>query len=335
MTDRILTPVIALGLALLVWMYTRSRDQEQIDNWPVPVELEVNPEQAANYENGTRGPHEVKVSFIGPPSRIRELRKVLHRGEVRLTKTITVPPDRESEPRFDQTLRIEPAQVPVPPGVMAVILENQNSIPVTLWRVVEKQLPVRLNKQDLGDRVDQEILEPSTVTVRGRQDDLSRTVDISTQPVTIEGKQTNQPVTVEEHVAVSPELFNRPVRVTPSVISVRFVLKPRQTLKELTEVPVNFLCPPNFPFRPEFVNERAGKIALRVLGPATEDRPAVTVYVDLTVRKFGAGLHAEEPLKIQLPPGFTLVGVPPRLSSFRLVPIDGPMKSNDAVIPGT
>ena len=70
----------------------------------MPVEIEVNPEQAANYENEARGPHEVKVSFIGPPSRIREMRSMLHRGEVRLTKTITVPPDRESEPRFDHTL---------------------------------------------------------------------------------------------------------------------------------------------------------------------------------------------------------------------------------------
>jgi hypothetical protein len=335
MTDRILTPIIAIGLAFLVWMYARSRDQESIDNWPLPVELQVNPAQAENYEPPeTSGAREVRVSFIGPPSSIRELRNLLRHGEVRLTKIITVPPDHENDAKYQDELRIEPSQVPVPPGVTPVLLENQNRIPVTLWRVIEKQLRVRLNKNDLGDRVEQEILEPSTVMVRGRQEDLRRTEEISTQPLLTESKQANQPATVEEHVPLMADLFGKPVRVTPSVITARFLLKPRQSVKELTEVPVHFLCPPSFPFRPEFVNERAGKISVRVIGPAVEDRPAVTAYVDLTVRKFGAGLHAEEPLRVQLPPGYQLVGDPPRLSSFRLVPIDAPTKSGETAIPG-
>jgi hypothetical protein len=330
MTDRILTPIIALGLAFLVWMYTRSRDQESIDNWPIPVEIDVNSSQAASYEPPeTVGAREVKVSFIGPPSGIRELRNMLRRGEVRLIKTITVPPDRENEPKYEDSLRIEPSQIPVPPGVAPVLLENQKSIAFTLWRIMEKQLPVRL-RHEYGERAEQQILEPSTVLVRGRQDDLRKVDQVFTQPLVVEGKPATQPVAVEEHVPVVAELSGRPVRVTPSVITVRFVLKPRQSLKELTEVPVYFLCPPNFAFRPEFVNERAGKITVRVVGPATEDRPTITAYVDLTVRKFGAGLHAEEPLQFKLPPGFQLVGDPPRLSSFRLVPLDGPLKNGEA-----
>ena len=188
---------------------------------------------------------------------------------------------------------------------------------------MEKQLPVKLNKQDLGDRVTGEILDPSTVTVRGRQFDLRHAEHLFTQPVNIEGKQANQPVTIEEHVPLEPQLSGRPLRVTPSVISVRFVLKPRQTLKELTEVPVSFLCPPNFPYRPEFVNEHGREdCALRARpGDGRSPRGPGVCRFRNACGKWGGGLHAEEMLQVELPPGFQLVGDRPRLSSFRLVPI--------------
>ena len=36
MFDRLLSALVATGLALLVWLYARSRDQEILDNVPVP-----------------------------------------------------------------------------------------------------------------------------------------------------------------------------------------------------------------------------------------------------------------------------------------------------------
>jgi len=333
MTDRILTPVIALGLAFLVWVYTRSRDQEVIDNHPVLVDLEINPGQAAHYELEDPTPRTVHVSFSGPPSRIRELRAHLRRDEIHLKHTISIPEDRLQEDEYFDQLRIDPVQIPVPPGVVTTILESQNRIPVKLWRVLEKQLPVRL-VHDGPERVEQEILEPSVVTIRGRKQQLKNLEQWPTQLLSISEKRAAlQPVPVEETVALASDINGRTVRATPSAVLVRFTLKPRQTLREITEIPVQFLCPANFPYRVEFVNDRAGKVTVRVQGPASEDRPAVTAYVDLTARKFGPGLHAEEPLRIQLPPGFQLVGEPPRLSSFRLVPLDSVAKPSDTEPP--
>jgi YbbR domain-containing protein len=332
MTDRILTPVIAIGLAFLVWVYTRSRDQESMDNVPVPVELEINPSQAMYFEPLETGEtRTVNVSFTGPPSRIRELRSMLHRGEVAVKLTVAVPEDRLNDAKYFDTLRIDPAQVPVPPGVATMITESQNRIPVTLWRVVEKQLPVRL-VSDGENRIEQPILEPSTVLVRGRKEVIERLNEgVPTQQLVVSDKRNlTKPAEIEDSVPLAYEVLNgKIIRTTPASVKVRFTLKPVQSEKELTEVPVHFLCPANFPYQPMFVNERAGKISVRVLGPATEDRPLVTAYVDLTVRKFGPGLHVEEPLRIQMPPGFQLVGDPPRLSSFRLVPLDTPAKSNE------
>ena len=102
----------------------------------------------------------------------------------------------------------------------------------------------------------------------------------------------------------------------------RFTLKPRQKVHELVDVPVTFLCPANFPYRPLFNSDREARISLKVQGPASEERPTVVAYVDLTTRKFGAGLHAEEPIRVQLPPGFQLAQEAPRLAAFKLVSLD-------------
>ena len=39
MMDRFLSCLMAVSLALLIWLYARSREQETLDNVPVPVEV--------------------------------------------------------------------------------------------------------------------------------------------------------------------------------------------------------------------------------------------------------------------------------------------------------
>lgn len=330
MPDRLVTSIIALGLASLVWLYTRSRDQEMLDNYPVPVSVRVAPEQAGLYDLEINGPGQVAVSFSGPPSRIRELRNMLQRGEVNIQRTVSVPESRLPEARYVDTLRLEPSDVPVLPGVQAIIAESQNHIGITLRRLIERRMPVRL-QHTAGDRMDQIVIEPSSVLVRGHKEILETQQSLPTQLYTVSGaveprRPQDEPMPMEapERVLLVQELEGRRIQVTPSVVSVRFTLKPRQKVHELADVPVHFLCPAQFPFRPQFTSERAGKIALRIVGPASETRPLVSAYVDLTARKFGEGLHAEEPIRVQLPPGFQLAQEPPRLASFQLLPMESP-----------
>jgi hypothetical protein len=41
MIDRILSILVALSLALLIWLYARSRDQEILDNVTLPVQVSL------------------------------------------------------------------------------------------------------------------------------------------------------------------------------------------------------------------------------------------------------------------------------------------------------
>src|SRR4051812_30361893 len=130
MLDRILSVLIALSLALLVWLYAKSRDQEILDNVPIPVKLAVTASQSDNYSLELGGNSQVYVSFTGSPARIRELRGVLQRNELQVALPVTVPDDRLHESRFAETLRVESADIPTTPGIKAMVIEGRNRIPI-------------------------------------------------------------------------------------------------------------------------------------------------------------------------------------------------------------
>src|SRR5258707_3958568 len=94
MLDRFLSALVALSLAFLVWLYARSRDQETLDNIPIPVRITLAPAHVSHYDLEVSGPAQVPVSFTGPPGRIRELRSLLQRSEMHADYTLTIPESR-------------------------------------------------------------------------------------------------------------------------------------------------------------------------------------------------------------------------------------------------
>jgi hypothetical protein len=320
MLDRIFSALVAVSLALLVWLYARSRDQEILDNVPVPVHVNLPPGQADIYSLETGGSGTVPVSFTGPPLRIRELRGMLQRGELNVALSYAVPDDRLHEARLADSVRVEPADVPAPPGVKATTLEGRNRVPVTLHRLVERRLPVRFDQGHLDPVVPVEI-EPPTVLVRGPQEVLDRARAIPTQPAALparpEGAAAGAAVA---YVPLVAELEGRPVSAQPGGVTVRVQPQERKVY-ELPDVPVHFLCPANLGLRPRFIDERAGKVSLRVQGPARDEPPRVAAYIDLTRARVAAGLNHEQ-LQLQLPKDFTLAQDPPREVAFELVPAD-------------
>lgn len=320
MLDRFLSSLMAVCLAFLVWLYARNREQESLDNVPIPVQLVLAPSQAEQYELEVTGPCQVPVSFMGPPSRIRELRGLLHRGEMAVTLTVTVPAGRLQDSRYLDTVRVAASDVHPPPGVTPLVDEGHNRIAVTLHHLVERRLPVRLEHTG-EDRVTQVSVEPATVLVRGPQEVLDRVRAIPTQLYTVPTSTdppTGGDVVVAAGVPLVQELEGRRIRPVPGAVKVRLTVQPPQRVYELNEVPVQFLCPANFPLRPLFGDERAGKITLWLQGPAVDEPPAVLAFIDLSGRRWEAGFY-EEPLRVQLPKDFQLAQPPPRSVAFRLV----------------
>jgi hypothetical protein len=321
MLDRILSILVALSLAFLVWLYTRSRDQESLDDAQVPVQVSVAPEQADDYSLEITGPRQVLVSFSGPPARIRELQGTLQRGELQVVLTSHVPDEHLHKSRWTDTLLVESSDIPTPAGVSATVIEGRNRISVTLHRVVERRLPVRFDPlQD--DPVGTVVIEPATVLVRGPQEVLERVRSIPTQP----SELPHRPAHASPHAAavgrvgLVEELEGRPIQAVPSRVMVRVPAQPRKDY-DLVDVPIRFLCPAEFSLRPRFFDERSGRVTLRVHGPVQDEPPKVHVWIDLTRGVFLSGAN-HEPLQIQLPRDFQLAQDPPRVAAFELLPAD-------------
>jgi hypothetical protein len=320
--QRLLEVLVALSLAFLVWLYTRSRDQEILDRVPIPVQIQLAKPYAGTYDLEVNGHSRVAVSFSGPPSRIRELRRRLQRGLVQLSVNITVPDERQNDASYRDSIRVDPDDIPVPPGVAAVVAEESTNIPYTVHRLVERILPVRLDYAG-ETRISQIKMEPATVTVRGPKDILDRIWSISTMPYALSQTADASAGThlIRGEVSLVSELEGRPLQTTPKSVAFSFHIRPRQKTYELTEVPVRFLCPPNSPFRARFAPDHPGKVKLRLQGPAGEEAPPVIAFIDLTAGTFGRGRNLE-PIRLQLPKEFTLAQETPPLVSFILEPVE-------------
>jgi hypothetical protein len=325
MLDRIITALLAGSMALLGWLYLRSRDREMLDGQQIPVQVTLPADQADHYEVEVGGHSEVPVSFVGPPSRIRELRAMLQRGEMRVEVTVSVPDNRLDDARYQETVRVEANDLHPPPGVTPLVVEGRNRILVTLHKLVERRLPVRY-QHAAEERIAHVKLEPETVLVRGPQEIFDRVRDIPTQPYALPARgdtAAQQEVSTTVTVPLVRELEGRPVRVTPDAVTARLKLKPPQRTYELTEVPIHFLCAPNLGLRPLFGDERAGKMTLRLSGPAGEETPSVVAYIDLCGRRWEPGLY-EESVRLHLPRDFQLNQPAPRPVAFQLVPAGEP-----------
>jgi hypothetical protein len=320
----LLEALVALSLAFLVWLYTRTREQATLDDVPIPVQITLAAGTAANYELEINGSSRVPLSFSGPASRIRELRQQIQRGLVQVAVTLAVPEERQKDSAYHDTVRVEPEAVPVPPGVTTEVMEGRNVIPVTLHRLVERHLPVRLDYA--GDlRISGLKIEPATVVVRGPKDVLDRARHIATQPYTPPAPEAGagKEAQLRGQVSLAAEIDGQPVQCSPESVTLRFRAHPRQRVYELVNVPVRFLCPPNCHWRPRFANPGAGKVTLRVVGPAADEPPNVLAFIDLTHGDLGRGRNVE-PLRLQLPRDFQLVQDVPRLVAFYLDAIDRP-----------
>jgi hypothetical protein len=316
--NMVLEVLVALSLAFLVWLYTRSRDQEILDQVNIPVEIQLAPTNASNYDLEINGKSRVAVSFTGPPSRIRELRRKLQRRLIQVAVTLSVPEERQNDASYRDSVRIEAANIPVPPGVMAIVADEGNTIPYTVHRLAERLLPVRLDYAGEA-RLSQVKVEPATVMVRGPKDILDRIWSLSTQPYVMPSPPAAVAgnTLVRGEVSLVNELEGRPLQVTPKSVSFSFHVKPKQRVFELKDVPVHFLCPPNFSMRPGFAPEQPSRIKVRIQGPAAEEAPPIRAFVDLTSGNFSKGRNLE-PVRLQLPKEFQPVEESPLMIGFVL-----------------
>ncbi|MFT3879244.1 MAG: YbbR-like domain-containing protein [Gemmatales bacterium] len=289
MFDRyIITPIIALGLAFLVWVYLRSRDQE-VQSYPIPIEVSIDPQQADRYSFDSKPENQtVRVKFFGLPSRLREVKDLVEGHNLILRKVVRVPAevDLRQDNDYQDVVQFESNSLTLPLGVHADINPVEGRLQVKLRRMMEKTVTLQpmVTTGSAQYEVDNIRLEPATVKVFGPKSILEQTSQLlldNWQPRLPTGlTMTEEEVTGS--VRLPDKIKQESVRIVPDRVEIRARLKPALRVYEINDVPIAFLCPANFPYRPLFTADRHGAIAqLKIRGPLNRS-PEVRAYIDLT-----------------------------------------------------
>jgi hypothetical protein len=334
------TPIIALGLAFLVWVYLRSRDQE-VQTYPVPLEMSIGVQQLDRFAFETKPADKVRVKFYGLPSRLREVKNMVDQDELKLRCIVKVPSevDQRQENIYKDWVQLDASSLlNLPLGVHAEITPAEGRLAVNLKRMMEKVLQVQLLAAPGNEQyeIDQQRVEPSTVKVFGPKSVLENQTQIILdrwQPKRIPLGMNFAPEDISETLRIPTKINDIAVSVLPETVEVRARLKPALRVYELVDVPVHFMCPSNFPFRPIFTLERNGVLPeLKVRGPHNKS-PEIRAYVDLTkLTNPKPVLYADMPIMLDLPDGYQLISEAPRVSAFKLELLESNQKilgSND------
>jgi hypothetical protein len=315
--------LVSVCLACLVWLYTHNRTRNSIDQVPVPVQVQLAVHQRDLFVLEMPETSTVLVSFTGSQARIREVRRKLQRGLLKANLTATVPEEKKTEAMFSETLHVDEDAIAVPVGVKVEIAEE--SIPVTVHRLTERTLPVKL--ESTGDALVSQIkIEPASVLVRGPKAVLDHASYLPTKPYAVQVNleaQSAAATEVRDQVPLVTELDGRPIVANPANVQVRFKAAPRLRIYELAEIPIHFLCPKDSPWRPRFGSDKDSKVTLKLIGPATEQAPPVSAFVDLTSGNLARGRNLS-PLRLQLPKDFQLVEPATPLATFYLDEFEQP-----------
>ncbi|MSR30754.1 MAG: hypothetical protein EXR99_04535 [Gemmataceae bacterium] len=315
--DRCSSIAVSLALALLAWLYASNRDQEVLDPITIPVEITLNPAQADNYLLEILGPKQAAVSFKGSPLKIRQARELLQKEQITARVEYSIPDGRLKEAKFSDTILVSEENMHLFRGVHPRMVEGKNRIPITVHKLVEKNLPVQVETGGFSLSNSQILFEPASVAVRGPQEILERTKAIQTVPWTTSISFSPQGKSPRDFkVSLARELEGKPVQTKPDYVTVKLLPEPRKVY-EIKEIPIRFLYPADFPFRPSFQDERSRKVDLRVEGPVLPQAPRILAFIDLAERPGVAGVQVEK-VQIQLPRDFSLLEEFPRDRTIEL-----------------
>jgi hypothetical protein len=309
--------VVAWCLAFIVWLYMHSRVHQTLEHTQIPVSVHLAPAQRDHFVLELPNVPKATLSFSGPSSRMRELKKKLYRGQIQAVVIYAVPEDKQKESTFGDLANIEGAKLSVPPGIMVEWHGTNLTVPLTVHRLVERTLPVKLDYT--GDvNVTNVKIEPAAVSVRGPKAVLDRAQAISTLPIELSAPAGDDPKEshVHEGIALATEIDGRIVQVTPGQVQFKCKVMPRKRVFEIADVPIRFALPDQFPWQARFA-ETGGKLTLRIRGPAGDSAPSVRAYIDLAQEAYARGRNVG-PVRIELPKDFQLVELRTPMAAFYL-----------------
>lgn len=258
------TKVMALIMAVVLYVYATS--ERSVEEGNVLVSLIVRLPEATTAQAmlpekkaPEKMPEHVFVSFSGPQKAIENLREVRSQLSVEYTADDK---GHENDDEWDTTVALTPGQVKGVPHEVTVTRIEPDTFTLTIARTMEKELKVRLNLQgeppqgfEISKPPDEPKVFPGVIKVSGPKRVLARAMEISTKAIRLSdllaiadfrnedaiGLEQAVEVKVDNRVTLEPITCNQSVKYYIWLTQVK-------KKKELKNLPVKIMTPPNFPY---------------------------------------------------------------------------------------
>ncbi|NUO07702.1 MAG: hypothetical protein HUU08_03325 [Candidatus Brocadia sp.] len=308
-TGNILTKLMALVMAVALWLYAINRHTGDLTE---VVKLTVSvPEGIAILEQSAE---EISAHLRGPQNVIDTLEDMIKDQKIQARYTVQESPNM-IEDQIKQTIFITRENLDLPTAVKLVSV-YPDKVDILLGKLQQKKLKVNLQKKGepaIGYTIANEFIFPGEVEVTGPLNALKEASSINTVSVNIGGITTEQNRTFPWRIEIDQKVI---IKRGDKNISVPIVCKEdvrvwlqmveQQDTRLFEKIKIKIIEPAEYPYEIKLQDEFAN---VRVKGPKllldkfnTED---IVLYIDVTSLK-PPGPY-KQPVKCILPKNIELV----------------------------
>ncbi|MBP7274758.1 MAG: hypothetical protein KBA51_00980 [Kiritimatiellae bacterium] len=224
------TRVLALGLAIAVWIVIREAISQESVVYDVPVEFLHNPEYAVL----DRSVETVDVRFRGARGDLVRLQP----DEIRVTADV-----REiRESKADVRIKLRTNMVRAPGAARAISI-TPGEITLSMDRQGSLDIPVRAELQDHppdGFAVERVVCDPATVKLIGPMSKVGEIEALSTSAIELEGRTRS----FKARATMQPPPGLTTVRIEPERVQVEVVITEHSATRRMEQVPVRLMSMP-------------------------------------------------------------------------------------------
>lgn len=271
--ENVTAKVMALALALAIWLYAHNSSRVPAYDVAVPVSVTTSP----------------GWTVVGPATRMLNVRLSYPRrftGEfdhaLRTQQTIVrchVQPDDPGEDNQPKRIVLDSSHLVTPRGFNVQVERfKPDMLEVRLIRKAKSLIEVNVahTAPPPGYEIVGEWKSPKRVNVRGRKDVISRAKFINTQEIDISQPppEPNVKWTVPANMGVVPFVVlddastEYPVECDEQVL-VQIVLRPIHKERVFKDIPIQILVPSDYPHKVEIVHPEDRNTDVHVQGPIT------------------------------------------------------------------
>ncbi len=191
--ENLLLKVLSLVLAIFLWYFISARGYSEL-TLQLPLELVNIPE---GYEVTEKSADRVNVSFLGSTKILRLLNP----------EQLRVSIDMKDTEEGSHKIMLTPDNIKVPSAVSITDI-NPGTISITIERIAEKVVPVKLNLKNASITKDYLFtITPDTVKVKGPESILKKVKYVKTEPIeidtsTVEGRLKVRLIPIAERLKI-------------------------------------------------------------------------------------------------------------------------------------